>query len=159
MAEVIVEPIIVDDKTKAPVVQRSCCGDIVTALATLKERVEKARLKPIEHRASCLKERQDLRGVFGSVLKGTADKYSDIDFAVELPGDFKKNIEEYVNRVFDRAYYLEITPYGYIAYGSIANVDVSLYYTSRWLDFFSVDEYLACNLTDRDRQKVIEVKE
>lgn len=161
--EVKVEPIIVDKKPLVQIPQERCltCGDINKALETLRERVKNANLTPLKHKASCLANKSEYDGLFGSILKGTYIPGSDIDFAVYMPPNFFQNLDKYVKSVLDGAYYMQKTSYGVVVYGEVAYVPVDMYYiypSIARFHAFESDGALACVLGESERDSVRFIK-
>ena len=160
--ELVKEPVIQEKEPKYKLVERqvSCppnCPNPLKAFETLRERVRDARLDPLEHKAPCLKGSK-LDGLFGSVLKGTYTEYSDVDYAVWMPGNF--SVDKHVKPLFDRVFYMLNTNYGIIAHGMVENTFVDVYYLKRDVRFhaFYVDGELSCLLSDKQKGEATELK-
>lgn len=154
-------PVLVDEKPLLDLAREKCegCADPLSALQELRKRILEAGLKPIPHKAPCLANNKESYGLFGSLLKGTWDRYSDIDFAVVMPEDYYQKLDVYT-KLLDRTFYRVKVPYGEIVYGDIARTDVSLYFVKRDknLHSFYVDGILACELNDSDKEYVKQLK-
>ncbi|MGC9119302.1 MAG: hypothetical protein ACP5I3_09995 [Thermoproteus sp.] len=144
-------------------VEKKCCPEPKKALEELRKRIGDlcddtgVCLRPLQHKAPCLAHNKEMSGVFGSVLKGDYDDYSDLDYAVEYPRNFRIDI---LKKLFDRTYYVVAANYGIYAYGNLLNTDVDLYfvYPNRRFVAFEIDGATTCMLNNTDVEKVKEVK-